>query len=292
MRQWRWVAILLVGLHGTCLAASDVPSTSDDTIIVSGERGGQTKEQRFVEAMAAPSRSGQLARFTDKVCPRSIGLSEQSNADLARRMRRVAAAAHIPVAEEECRPNVVVLFVKDRRGAIARWRADRPDFFAGLTPAQVDRLAQGADPVAAWQIIRVTGKDGRPMGRTDSDNYDYLVNQQAVPSRIGTSIEIGFSASFVLIEEKLIGDSSLVQLADYAAMRSFASTDPQAGNAQRLPTILSLFSHPGEPVPLSVTQWDLGYLTALYDTQLASRARDQQRAMGKAIERDKEASGK
>ncbi|WP_066969421.1 hypothetical protein [Rhizorhabdus dicambivorans] len=284
MRPWSWIAVALLGAHGGVLAQA----APDDTIVVLGERDRQTKEQRFVEALAEPSRNGQLARFTDKVCPRSLGLSDKNNQDLARRMRRVAAAAHIPVAEEDCRPNVVVLFVQDRRSAIQRWRVDRPDFFAGLKPAQIDRLAAGTDPVAAWQIIRVKGRDGRPMGRVDSDIYDYMVNQQAVPSRIASAIEIDFSASFVLIEQKLIGNSSLVQLADYAAMRTLASTDPQAGDKQRLPTILSLFTSPGEPVPLSVTQWDLGYLTALYDTRLASRARDQQRAMGKTLERDGE----
>lgn len=290
MRTWPLIAVALAGWYGAAIAqATDTPGVVDD-IIVSGQRGKKSAETTFVEAMAAPSGNGQLARFTDKVCPRGLGLSEENNQALARRIRKVAAAAHIPVAEENCKPNIVVLFVQDRRQAIARWRKDRPDFFTGLTPPRINALASGTDPVTTWQIVRVMGKDGRPIGKSDSDMYDYMVNEQTVPSRLVSSIQIEFAATFVLIEQKLIGNASLTQLADYAAMRTLANTDAPAAAGQRLPTILSLFSNDGQPVPLSVSEWDLRYLTALYDSPLAVRAGSQQRAMGKAMQRDKERS--
>lgn len=280
MRYWLLMLAAAVGLHDGAMAQAT------DDIIVSGQRGKRDPEKAFVEAMAAPSANGQLARFTEKICPRGFGLSEQNNQGLAQRIRRVAAAAKIPVAEEGCRPNIIILFVTDRRQAIARWRTDRPDFFTGLTPSRISALAAGTDPVTSWQIVRVMGKDGRPIGKADSDMYDYLVNEQTVPSRLVSSIQIEFAATFVLIEQKLIGDASLVQLADYAAMRTLANTDAMAAAGQRLPTILSLFSSPGEPVPLSLTEWDLRYLTALYDSPLAARASQQQRSMGKLIKQD------
>ena len=76
------------------------------------------------------------------------------------------------------------------------------------------------------------------------------------------------------------------QLADYAAMRTFANTDPDAGAVQKLPTILSLFADSSEPVPLSVTQWDLSYLSALYKARLAASGNAQQRSMAKQIRSD------
>ena len=290
MREWRWIGAALAGFAGQVEAqqAAPPPPPADDAIVVTGERGKGSPEQRFVAAIAAPSNNGQLARFTDKVCPRSFGLGGENDEALARRIRKVAAAAHVPVADADCRPNLVVLFVQDRRQAIARWRVDRPDFFAGLAPSRIAALAGGGDPVASWQIVRVMGKDGRPIGKADSDMYDYMVNEQTVPSRLVSSIQIEFSASFVLIEQKTIGNASLTQIADYAAMRTLANTDAKAAAAQRLPTILSLFSNDGEPVPLSVTQWDLAYLTALYDSPLAVRASMQKRAMGKQMTRDRD----
>lgn len=280
MRYGMLILVMAAMLSETALAQAA------DDIVVSGQRGKQDPAKAFVEAMAAPSANGQLARFTEKICPRGFGLSEQNNSVLAQRIRRVAVAAKIPVAADGCRPNIIVLFVPDRRQAIARWRKDRPDFFSGLTPSRISALATGTDPVTSWQIIRVMGKDGRPIAKADSDMYDYLVNEQTVPSRLQSSIQIEFSATFVLIEQKLIGDASLVQLADYAAMRTLANTDAMAATGQRLPTILSLFSSPGEPVPLSLTEWDLRYLTALYESPLAVRAGNQQRSMGKLLKRD------
>lgn len=211
-------------------------------------------------------------------------------------MRRVADAAGLPVAGERCRPNAVVFVVADRKKAINQWRLNRPDFFAGLTLLQINALADGDGPVAAWQVVQVKGPDGRLVGkaapggtqltRLESNHYEYLIVPGAEGSRQGRQIRIEFFGSFVLIEKSAIGNVSIGQLADYAAMRTFANTDPQAAVAQPLPTILSLFTQSAEAAPLSVTRWDLSYLKALYDTRLESRAADQQREMAHSIKRD------
>ncbi len=286
MRKWLWTAAALALLHGSAIAQQGVAPESDGAIVVSGEREKLARERGFVEAVAAPSHSGQLARFAEDICPLSFGLGEQDSQKLMLRMRRVATSAGIPVGKQGCKPNIIILFVPDRQKAINHWRTRRPDFFNGLTPGQLKRLADGAGPVAAWQILLVKGAGGRPMGRTDADGQDYLVNLDTRPSRITSSIEIEFSASFVLIEQKAIGNASIVQLADYAAMRTLANTDPDAGAVQKLPTILSLFAESSEPVPLSVTQWDLSYLSALYKARLAASGNAQQRSMAKQIRSD------
>lgn len=285
MRRWSWIAAVLAVLHGGVAAQDGGPPAGDD-IVVSGEREKRARERRYVEAVGTPSRSGQLARFAEDICPLAFGLTEQDGQKLALRMRRVAAAAGIPTGRAGCKPNVIILFVPDRQKAINHWRGRRPDFFTGLTPVQLKRLADGAGPVAAWQILVVKGAGGRPMGRTDADGQDYLVNLDTRPSRITSSVEIEFSASFVLIEQKAIGNASLVQLADYAAMRTLANTDPDAADGQALPTILSLFAGSSEPVPLSVTQWDLSYLSALYKVRLAAAGGSQQRSMAKQMRND------
>lgn len=282
MRKRPWIATALACLHASAIAQQAAPE-ADDAIVVSGEREKLARERGFVAAVAAPSRSGQLARFADDICPLSFGLGEADSRTLMLRIRRVAATAGIPTGKEGCKPNIIILFVPDRQKAINHWRIRRPDFFSGMTPAQLKRLAEGVGPAAAWQILLVKGAGGRPMGRTDTDGQDYLVNLDTRPSRLTSSVEIEFSASFVLIEQKAIGNASIVQLADYAAMRTLANTDPEAGAVQKLPTILSLFAGSVEPVPLSVTQWDLSYLSALYRAQLAASGGAQQRSMAKHI---------
>lgn len=286
--RFRLIPIFAAALAacGSAQAQQSPPAAApDESIVVTGRVPGK-EERIFVDALAAPSRNRQLARFTQPVCPTSFGLSAADDRRLVRRMRRVAAAAGLAVGAEDCRSNVVVLVVPDRRQAISYWRRNRPHFFDGLTPADVRELAEGTGPVAAWQVVHVKGPGGRQIGRAASAHYDYLVVPEALGSRLGSQIQIEFSASFVLVEADALGDASIVQLADYAAMRTFARTDAEAAAAQRQPTILSLFERSGEPVPLSVTQWDLNYLTALYQAPLAAPARDQQRAIARAFLRE------
>lgn len=253
------------------------------TIVVTGQPRTGHAERRFVDALSRPASHGQLARFAAPVCPIAFGLEATDAGRVADRMRQVAAAVGMRVADKDCRPNIVLLVVPDRSRAIAHWRRNRADFFSGLTPRQIDEIAAGDGPVAAWQVVAMKGKGGRLVGRGDSDTFDYVVVPEATPYRIGSQIEFEFSGAFVLVEAAAVGDATPVQLADYAAMRSFAATDPAGAVDQALPTILTLFSGDRDTAPLSVTEHDVRYLTALYKTQIASRADDQQRAMAKAM---------
>lgn len=259
------------------------PATA--TIVVTGEQRPRPPEQRFVDALSIAAGDGQLARFAAPVCPLAFGLDAADTDRFVRRMRQVAGAVGMRVADKECRPNAILFVVPDRAKAIAHWRQSRADFFSGLTPSQIDELASGPGPVAAWQVVAMKGKGGRPVGRGDSETFDYIVVPEATPYRIGSQIEFEFFGAFVLVEASAIGDSTYIQLADYAAMRTFAATNPVAASGQPLPTILTLFDEDRASAPLSVTDHDVRYLTALYKTQIASRADDQQRAMAKSMTR-------
>lgn len=284
MSKWRWIAGLLALSPACALAQQAPPATEpEDSVTITG-RSEDRRAREFVEALASPSRNRQLARFEDGICPKSFGVIEEAR--FAARMRRVAAAADLPVAKEACRPNVVVLLVKDRKAAIEHWRVKRPDFFHGMTQRQIRELAEGEGPTAAWQIVHVKGTGRRAIGQANSDHYDYLVIPESTPSRLESPIQLEFFASFLLVEAPALGDASLTQLADYAAMRTFARTDPAAAALQSTPTILSLFERDGRAVPLSVTDWDMSYLRALYDTRIAARGYDQQREMVRAVRND------
>ena len=66
----------------------------------------------------------------------------------------------------------------------------------------------------------------------------------------------------VLIDREGARDKSLVQLADYATMRSFARTRPAGGDA-KLDTILALFD-PDHAPPAELTDFDRAYLRSVY----------------------------
>lgn len=262
-------------------------SVQEDSVVVTGRRDAPPPEATFVEALAVPSANRQLARVEKPVCPAALGLSGADAEALTRRIRRIARAAGAQVADARCRANLVVLVVANRARAIEHWRRQRPDFFAGMTQREIDALAGGSGPVVAWQVVEMKGPGGRQVGRVDS-MYDYSIVPEAIPYRLGRQVQFEFSGSFLLVEAAAIGDASITQLADYAAMRTLARTDPAAAMAQPLPTILAMFERPGEPVPLSVTEWDLRFLRALYSARIADNAAAQQRDMARSVRRQAE----
>lgn len=282
----RVLALLACALVATGPAAAQdpAPDPAPAEVIVIGQRDRDRQVRTFVDALALPSRNRQLGRVEDGICPLSFGLSEHDNRRFIRRLRRVAEAAGVPRAGETCSPNVILFVVPDKGAAIEHWRVKRPDFFDGLSQREIRALAAAPGPAAAWQVVHLKGVDRRPVARSTSGVSAHYVLEQVAPGRIGTRIQLEFFASFVVIEAAALREATLVQVADYVAMRSFANTDPAAAAAQPTPTILSLFE-PGREAeaPLSVTRWDLSFLEALYDVRMAARAQDQQRAMARLV---------
>lgn len=280
--SWIIAAALAVGAPEK--PAADATDAAARELVVTGRRGIDRRSEAFVDAIAEPSQKGQIARFEDPLCPTSIGLTADDAASVDRRLRRVAEAAGVRTARAGCRPNLIILVVDDRARAIAHWQKHRPDFFESLTAREIAALGEGEGPVAAWQIVHMKGADRRPLGRTQEGVVDYHVQNQVVPTRIGTTIQFEFYGSFLLVEASALKDMTLMQLADYAAMRTLARTDADGAAAQPTDTILSLFG-PGaaEAAPPSLTHWDLGFLTALYRIDPAFRESAQRRAMAHIV---------
>ncbi|HEX8214237.1 MAG TPA: hypothetical protein VF582_02060 [Allosphingosinicella sp.] len=279
------LALLTGAAASVQVAPSAAPAAPlEREIVVVGQRGQDQRIRTFVDALALPSAKDQLGRAEDGICPRSFGFSEADNRAFAQRMRRLAQAAGVPTAAQDCRPNVLVLVVADKKAAIEHWRIKRPDFFDGLEQRQIRALANGEGPVAAWQIVHVKGEGRRSIGRDTSGINDHYLLSEVWPSRLGKRIQLEFFASFVVIEASALGNADLVQLADYAAMRTFANTDPAAAAAQPVPTILWLFDDTlEEEAPLSVSHWDLAFLKGLYATKPAASAAQQQRAVAREV---------
>jgi hypothetical protein len=74
-----------------------------------------------------------------------------------------------------------------------------------------------------------------------------------------------FEAAALIVEQGALDGLSTTQLADYAAMRLFAKTDPQRLAGSSAPTIMGILDAPmGSAVPLTLTDWDLSFLRGLY----------------------------
>lgn len=256
-------------------AAPPPPQQNQPEIVVQGQRNVQRQIHDFVKALTDIPPAGQISRFDWEVCPAAVGLATRQNAEVAERMRLVAEAAGLRVAGPGCRDNVLVVVSNDAQKFVDWLKNNEPEYFIGVPPKEKQALRQ-VGRAAAWHIEGRIDQDGVNVPR-DTETGTYVSSRTDIPSRISTNTHPAFDAAIVVLDGRALGGLTVAQLADYAAMRAFAKTDPSRLAKGAAPTILTLLDAPmGSAVPITLTQWDLAYLKALYGST-GNRLAGQQR---------------
>ncbi len=273
-----------------CVAPSvsaQPPSAADDEIVIEGVRERQRQIQRFVDALTDAPVGGQIARFDWEVCPVAVGLSEAQNAEITARMRRIASASGVPLAGAGCRGNAVLIATPDKARTLRWMRSEYPHHFRDALGHRVPLIDEDG-PATAWQVEGRLDQDGQMVGaqtgaRDATTSNHYVINATREPSRLTPQTRPHFMGAFLVVQTDALRGLSTVQLADYAAMRLFARTQPSRLERSAAPTILNILDSPmNAPVPLSLTRWDLGFLRALYgsgENQYATRQRGEMRRL-------------
>jgi hypothetical protein len=255
------------------------PGGSEE-IVVQGTRDQERQVDRFVDALTKAPAGGQLSRFDSAVCPAALGLPDYQNEAIVKRMRRVALAAGLHVARAGCQPNALLIVAVDKSDFMRALYNKRPDFF--LDPyGWRRRLVLDPGPVAAWQVEGVLDANGVPVSDAVRGarvtGYRMVVSTDS--SRLRPASRPYFTAGFVVVEMKALAGITTTQLADYAAMRIFTHSNPEQLKNSSAPTILKLLDTPmGGAAPITLTDWDLSFLKALYSSeprQFANRQRSQ-----------------
>jgi hypothetical protein len=258
-------------------AAQDAPNGADQTeIVVTGEALEQ-RVREFVGALTRVPPRGQLSRFEWEACPMVIGLSESRNAAVVSRMRQVAKAVEMPLGGTGCTPNILVAVKRDKRAFIQALSRNVPALFEGMSRSERRRIL--AEPRAsAWHVQGPPlDADGRPLmligiqdpiTKVASPGEVYMGSSTRSGSRIDVPSRLHFGSAVVIVEADALDGLTTTQLADYAAMRAFAKTDPAQLPPSPPPTILSVLDVPmGGAVPITLTRWDLGFLRGLYGSE-------------------------
>jgi hypothetical protein len=278
---------LLAGLIAAPGAAQQVsPPQSDQTIIVEGTRINGRQIRDFVDAVTKAPYDGQLGRFHEPVCAAAVGLTAAQNSAVAKRMRNVASATGIRVASDPCTPNILVIVAPDKKAAIEELDHRFPIYFSGMSSSEVRALESSPAPAIAWQIGNRISADGTQLSKPIGRDY-YMVTSSANPSRIRAATAPTFLASMVVVDLKAAAGLTTTELADYAAMRTFAATDPDRIVKTGAPTILGVLGQSDDKeLPLTLTYWDLAFLRSLYTTDNSYYARYQSGAMEQVIRKE------
>jgi hypothetical protein len=280
--------LLLSGVAAPSVAFAQPQEQQDPVgrdIVVQGIRDLDRQVGDFVIALTDVPMSGQISRFDWAVCPNVVGLSDRQNALAADRMRQVAEAAGIRVGKAGCKGNILVM-VADDVPAVMKWlRSKHFDLFEGVPSRRIREMSRGGSAVA-WHVEGLLDADGVEVPR-DRDTGLHVIERTDTPSRISTVSRPHFAAAVVVFDGRALEGLTVVQLADYAAMRAFARTDPSRLRDSSAPSILSVVDAPmGSAVPITLTQWDLAYLKALYSATENRRAGQQRGEMSRQMGRE------
>jgi hypothetical protein len=205
-----------------------------------------------------------LARIEDRLCPGVIGLRLDAAQLMIDRIRWNADRFDVRQGDDSnCTPNLIIAFVDDGKAELAGLAERQPWLFQTLTRAERERLLAEDGPVRVWTTAQMRTRDGMPIARQENLLDPPVVSMWMAHSKIYLTIREDITQVVVLFDKSGVRGKTVIQLADYATMRSFARTRNAEGDAP-LDTILALFDASHEP-PGGLTEFDQAYLRSVYD---------------------------
>lgn len=285
--------LLAVALTAAPALAQDrSPPKGETEILVVGKRE-QQKEQaeeinEFVRALSTEGWDSPMSRF-ENVCPEVFGLSSARNLEIGARIRAVATAASIKVAEEGCRPNLRVVVIPDKDEMLKLLRSKHPVLFHDYDGRPVELIKEGG-PVTAWHVKQKRDRQGNALEPSSSGiTYIEVDGSSSRVLALYRPVAIG---AMILIEQKGLIGLTAMQIADYAAMRALTTIHPDRLSRSNAPSILRVMSSKGgDDIPLSLTRWDLAFLKGAYSAPPYSYSSSQRASIRRAIKKELSATG-
>jgi hypothetical protein len=222
--------------------------------------------ESFVNQIAAVANEDGLPRWQKPVCPLVSGLPRDDGEFILGRVTEVAQAAGVPLAGEQCNPNLYILVSVEPQQLLQAMEKRNYGFTFGYNNAEppdvIDRFIATPRAVRVWYTSQERNLEGWTLIRGPNDE------PPKVPAT-GSLLMIGSMWSlervFVVIDRARLQGVTRGQLADYVGMVALADLKPGAklGDAS---TILKLFDGAPQQAPASLTAWDQAFLKSLYAT--------------------------
>jgi len=131
--------------------------------------------------------------------------------------------------------------------------------------AAVEQFENSKAPIRWWHLSVPVTETGEIAVRLPGQAPP-LIREDG--SRLTTRIRNDLQGVFVIVDIGRAAGVSLQQLGDYVGMVALAQVDPEADTAP-YDTVLNLFD--GGNRTDGLTDWDISFLTSLYDAELNQR---------------------
>jgi hypothetical protein len=246
------------------------PEAGDSSIVVTEDLERPTsrevnRQARDISDITSDIYDKPLARIEDRLCPGVIGLRQAAAELMIDRIRWNAERLDMWLADDAgCSPNLIIAFVEDGKAQIAELHENQPWLFQSMTLPERRALLEQDGPVRVWTTAQLRTRDGMPIQRRENLTDPPVVSMWMAHSKIYLTIREDITQVVVLFDRDAVRGKTVIQLADYATMRSFARTRPAEGGAVALDTILTLFDADALP-PDGLTEFDQAYLRSVYD---------------------------
>jgi hypothetical protein len=238
----------------------------------------------FVESRSTPgTRTNQIGRWYQKVCPLVTGLQSGSNRVVAREVLDVARGVGAPVPPDgkTCVINIEVIFTTEPQALLDDFAKVNRTELGYFPKSQWGQMTTFSRPIQAWYETGTRQTNCQPARGTDipqpcdpsvtqldADVGDVNLQPSGFADRLKKGLRSEFGHVLIIVDSRSVARYSLSSIADYAAMLSL-SRMTQLGNCASLPSITDLLaSDCATPAPDTLTATDRAYLKALYATDL------------------------
>lgn len=237
-----------------------------EDIVVTGKTVDRREVTRQARSISRDTdvRHTAMARFEDRICPGVIGLQREAAELVVGRLRMIAEDFDIPQADEtKCTPNIIIAFTEDGRDAFAAIQRRNRSISEAVSVREMRELLEEPGPVRVFSIVETRMRNGIPVPRRRDLVNIPVGRMEGGQSLISTATREDIVGVAVLFDPADVTGKTVVQLADYAAMRAFARTRDAEGESAP-DSILGLFDPANPAPPEALTRFDRAYLTTLY----------------------------
>jgi hypothetical protein len=233
-----------------------------------------------------------LELWRQPVCLAVAGLRPEAEF-IFRRFTPIITEAGAALGRNGCTPNLIVVLTTEPEAFLSAWRKRDRRMFGAANPEVVQQFFARARPVRVWYNSSFAGEDagagapssalssaamagGGPGGATASTQTQLMLldiptfPEQPGGTRLSLTAVPDLSSVIVVVDLKRCEGIGWGALTDYVAMVALSNVDLSTDFAD-MPSVLALFSAPGEARLTGLTNWDRAYLKALYHSRRMAR---------------------
>jgi hypothetical protein len=222
------------------------------------------------------------SHWEDPICPALTGLPAGFTKFILARVKTVATAAGVSVAEDGCKPNINIIFTTQPQALADGMRKTNPVMLGYFdNTGQADVMAKVTHPIQAWYVTATMDLRGKPQidshyANTNS-TYSEMDSQASMGSHLGDGQRSALYHVTIVADPSRLGDHEIGGLADNIAMLAL-SEPATVEECSQLPSVLNLTTagcHADAPIA-ALTANDSAFLYGLYHGMLGGTLRAQQ----------------